>query len=107
MIEDTRQSRQRPLTAQLLTAHFSLFPKEIPMQYDHDKVDEMALALLYLTTFQEQGAVRAWKGMAWEVMDRLYEKGYISDPKNKNKSVYLTEEGQKLSEELFWRYFSK
>jgi predicted transcriptional regulator len=51
--------------------------------------------------------VRAWKGMAWEVMDRLYEKGYISDPKNKNKSVYLTEEGQKLSEELFWRYFSK
>ena len=32
------------------------------MDYDEDKVDEMVLALLYLTSFNEQGFVRAWKG---------------------------------------------
>lgn len=77
------------------------------MEYDKDKVDEMALALLYLTSFTEQHVTRAWKGMDWDVMDRLYEKGYIWDPKNKAKSVALTEEGAKLSEELFFKYFGK
>jgi predicted transcriptional regulator len=43
--------------------------------------------------------------MAWEVLDRLYEKGYIGDPKGKAKSVILTEAGEKLSEELFFKYF--
>ena len=75
------------------------------MDYDKDKVDEMALALLYLTSFSDQYGTRAWKGMAWEVMDRLYEKGYISDPKGKAKSVMLSEEGAKLSEDLFIKYF--
>jgi hypothetical protein len=75
------------------------------MDYDKDKVDEMALALLYLTSFQEEFGTRAWKGMAWEVMDRLYEKGYISDPKGKAKSVVLSEAGAKLSEELFFKHF--
>ena len=55
------------------------------MEYDKDKVDEMALALLFLTSFTEDNETRAWKGMDWEVMDRLYEKGYIWDPKNKAK----------------------
>lgn len=73
--------------------------------YDEEKVDEMVLALLYLTSFQEQGVVRAWKGQDWEVMNRLHEKGLISDPKNKNKSVSLSEEGARRSEELFWQYF--
>ena len=39
------------------------------MEYDTDKVDELVLALLYLTT-HEQGT-RAWKGMDWEAMNRL------------------------------------
>ena len=75
------------------------------MEYDQDKVDEMALALLYLTSFQDQYATRAWKGMAWEVLDRLYEKGYIGDPKGKAKSVILTEVGERLSKELFIKNF--
>lgn len=75
------------------------------MDYDQDKVDEMALALLYLTSFSDKYGTRAWKGMAWEVLDRLYEKGYISDPKGKAKSVILTDEGAKLSEELFHKFF--
>jgi len=76
------------------------------MEYEKDKVDEMALALLYLTTFQEKGCgPRAWKGLDWEVMNRLHEKGYIGDPKSKAKSVALTEEGAKVSEALFKKHF--
>jgi hypothetical protein len=77
------------------------------MEYDKDKVDDMVLALLYLTSFTDQYGTRAWKGMAWEVMDRLYEKGYISDPKGKAKSVMLSEEGEKRSEELFIQHFGR
>ena len=75
------------------------------MDYDQDKVDEIALALLYLTSFCDQFGNRPGKGMAWEVMDRLYEKGYISDPKGKAKSVMLSEEGARLSEALFFKHF--
>ena len=74
------------------------------MEYDKDKVDDTVLALLYLTTIEDYG-IRAWKSMDWGAMDRLFEKGYIDDPKNKNKSVLLTEEGAKRSEELFFQYF--
>ena len=40
-------------------------------------------------------------------MDRLYEKGYISDPKTKAKSVVLSPEATKLAGELFERHFGK
>jgi len=76
------------------------------MDYDRDKVDEMVLALLWLTRFNEdQYGARAWKGHDWEAMDRLHAKGYISDPKSKAKSVVLSEEGERLSRELFERHF--
>jgi hypothetical protein len=41
------------------------------MDYDKDKVDEMVLALLYLTTFNDGPGRRAWKGHDWDAMDRL------------------------------------
>ena len=75
------------------------------MEYNEDKIDEMVLALLYLTSFKEKIAVRAWKGMDWEAMNRLHEKGLISNPKSKSKSVILSEEGVKRSEELFKKHF--
>ncbi|MBW1675835.1 MAG: hypothetical protein JRF30_05675 [Deltaproteobacteria bacterium] len=75
------------------------------MEFDKDKVDEVALALLHLTTFDDGYCFRAWKGMDWGVMDRLHKKGYIGDPKSKAKSIILTEEGARLSEELFRKYF--
>ena len=75
------------------------------MEYDKDKVDEMVLALLYLTSSRDQYATRAWKGLDWEVMDRLYRQGYISDPKGKSASVVLSEAGAKLSKELFFKHF--
>ena len=61
------------------------------MDYDRDIVDEMTLALLYLVTWdrKEGDGARAWKGFDWDTMDRLYEKGLISDPKSKAKSVVM------------------
>jgi hypothetical protein len=75
-------------------------------KFDKDKVDEVTLALLWLTSFKDPVGVRAWKGQDWETMERLHAKGFISDPKNKAKSVVLSEEGEKRSTELFKKYFS-
>src|ERR1035438_2907332 len=76
------------------------------MDYDQDKVDEVTLALLGLTSFKDPVGVRAWKGQDWDTMERLHAKGYISDPKSKAKSVVLSEEGEKRSRELFAKHFA-
>lgn len=75
------------------------------MEYDKDKVDEMVLALLYLTSSTDPYATRSWKGLNLETLDRLYEKGLIGDPRLKSPTVELSKEGAKLSKELFFRYF--
>lgn len=72
------------------------------MDYNKDKVDEAALALLYLTLHNDY---RAWKGLDWDIMNRLHEAGYILDPKNKNKSVEFTQEGLQRAEALFTKLF--
>jgi len=77
------------------------------MEYNKEKVDEMALALLYLTTSRDKYGARAWKGMDWDTLDRLYKKGYIGNPKSKAQSFVLSEEGAKLSEELFFQHFGQ
>ena len=77
------------------------------MDYDSDKIDDMVLALFCLTLHEEYGIVRAWKGHDWDVLDRLHHKGWILDPKNKAKSVVLTDEGLTRAERLFDTYFRK
>jgi hypothetical protein len=76
-----------------------------PMKPNLEKIDEAVLALLYLTSFTEgKGELaftRAWKGHDWEVLDRLHQRGLISDPKSKAKSVALSNEGRRQSEESF------
>jgi hypothetical protein len=77
------------------------------MEYDKEKVDEVVLALLYLTSFTEHGITRAWKGQDWDVLDRLHERGLISDPKSKPRSVVLSEDAAKESARLFCKLFGK
>lgn len=72
--------------------------------YDRNKVDEVILALMYLAL---DNANRAWKSYDWDALDRLYEKGWISNPRSKAKSVALTEEGLAEAARLFEQYFSK
>ena len=74
------------------------------MEIDEGKVDDAVLALLYLTLHDGH---RAWKGMDFDVMNRLHEKGYIDNPINKTKSVWLTDEGLQKSELLFKKLFSQ
>ena len=75
------------------------------MRYDKDKVDEMVLALMWLVIHSDGNAVRAWKGFDWDTLDRLHEKGFISDPKSKAKSVVLSNQAVELSEALFKKHF--
>ena len=77
------------------------------MEVDEHKVDEISLALLYLTTFKDKWGCRAWKSHSWDVLERLYESGYIDDPRSKAKSVLLTDEGVKRSKALFEKHFGK
>ncbi len=72
--------------------------------YDQEKLDTVVLALLYLTLHDGN---RCWKGFDWNVLNRLYEQGWIHDPRNKAKSVVFTEEGLKQSAELFLRFFGE
>jgi len=60
-------------------------------------------SLLYLTGFKEKGY--GLRGMDWEVMNRLHEKGYIGNPKSKARSIHLTEKGARLSEAFFKKHF--
>jgi hypothetical protein len=80
---------------------------EVPNGYRCRKLEHAVLALLYLNSFDDKsGGTRAWKAFPWSVMDQLHEKGYISDPTTKNKSVWLSEEGARLSEELCEKLFA-
>ena len=77
------------------------------MNYDEDKVDDFSLALLYLVSHgREEGCgAWAWKGFDWDTLNRLHEKGLISNPIGKAKSVGMTEEGFLKAEALFEKYF--
>lgn len=79
------------------------------MDSDEDKIDELTLALLYLVTHErhEGFGARAWKGFDWDTLNRLHEKGYISDPIGKAKSVGMSEDGFLRAKELFERHFAK
>ena len=77
------------------------------MQYDEDKVDNFTLALLYLAAHKrEEGfGARAWKGFDWDTLSRLHDKGFISNPVGKAKSVAMPERGFLKSKDLFEKHF--
>jgi hypothetical protein len=76
----------------------------LPGDIDTDKLAEAALAILSLT-LHDGG--RGWKGLDWDVMDLLHEKGWVVDPQSKAKSVVLTEEGERLAREFLVRHFGR
>jgi Domain of unknown function (DUF6429) len=73
------------------------------MDIDTDAIDEAVLALLFLTLHDGN---RAWKGLDWDALSRLHERGLIANPVNKAKSIVLTDEGLRESERLFRQYFT-
>ena len=74
------------------------------MLIDKDRIDDAVLALLYLGRHDQWWM---WKSFDWDAMDRLHEKGLISDPAGKAKSVVFSEEGLRRSEALFREMFGR
>ena len=72
------------------------------MEYDDRLIEDAVLALLAAFS-SDKG--NAWKGFDFEIMNRLHEQGFISNPVNKSKSIWLTDEGmqrgRKIAERLF------
>jgi Domain of unknown function (DUF6429) len=76
---------------------------EVDVELNEQKVDESALAVLWLTLHEER---RVWKSVDWEVMDRLFDKGFISNPASRAKSVVLTDEGLAEAERAARKLFT-
>ncbi|MBE8592680.1 hypothetical protein IQK56_18090 [Pseudomonas sp. MAFF 301449] len=72
------------------------------MEYDDKLIEEAMLALL--VTFSSENG-NAWKGFDFETMNRLHEHGFISDPVNKNKTIWLTAEGLERGRQIADRLF--
>jgi hypothetical protein len=75
------------------------------MSVDQNRIEEVAMALLSLSMFEEHGGTRVWKGLDWDVLDALHARGWIGDPKSKAKSVAVFPEGKVAAQELFKKYF--
>jgi hypothetical protein len=73
------------------------------MQYDADRAGDLALALLYLTLHD---GTRVWKGVDWDVLAHLHARGLIEDPRNRAKSLVLTEAGLERAEAMFREYLA-
>ena len=48
---------------------------------------------------------RVWKRYGFATMDALHERGLITEPRDRQESVYLTDEGLRRAEELAARHF--
>ena len=74
-------------------------------EFDSDKLAEIALAILCLTASTDKVGTRAWKGMDWDVLGLLYERGWIGNPVGKAKSVIVTEDGLQKANRFQEKYF--
>jgi hypothetical protein len=74
------------------------------MKLNNEKIDRAVLAPLYLGLHDES---RTWKGFDWDAMNHLHQKGYISDPVSKSKSVVFTEAGLQEAERLLIECFTE
>jgi hypothetical protein len=78
--------------------------RRFAMPLNTGKIDDAALALLYLTLLDGH---RAWKGFDWDVLGRLHDKGMIGDPVGKVKSVVFTQQGLQRAKALFEEMFEE
>ena len=103
-VESVLHPERYPLVSRVHEAGEGYASAKQAAEIDEDKIDACVLALLQLTLHD---GVWVWKGQDFEVMNRLFEKGYILDPRNKTKSVMFTEKGLVRSKELFDKLFGK
>ena len=75
------------------------------MPYDDQKIEDALLALITVVSNREPG--HFWKNYDFDLMNILYEKGYITQPRSRKKSAHLTLEGQEKGLALAARLFGK
>ncbi len=75
-----------------------------------EKIKELSLLLLYLTSWEEDDVPgemrRNWKGYPFDTVNELTDEDLIRGS-IQSKSVYLTEAGIKNAEELMKKYLGK
>jgi hypothetical protein len=76
--------------------------KQPTLKLNEERIDDAVLALLYLNLYH-CGVV--CRGFDWDAMNRLHEKGLISDPVRKVKSVGFSEDGEKQARKIFEQMF--
>lgn len=80
-----------------------------------EKIEELTLLLMYLTSWEEKEYVcdkndevkeekvkTCWKGYSYDVINKLTDEEYLYH--SKGKSVTLTPEGEKKAKELMSKY---
>lgn len=77
--------------------------REVHVTYNLQRAGELVLALMQLGLHEGS---RTWKSYDWVVLDDLFERGLITDPKSKAKSVVLTDEGMALSRAMAAKYLA-
>ncbi len=78
-------------------------PVRLPDDLDAEKLAEIAIGLLSLTLYDG----RVWKALDWDLMRLLHEKGWISNPVSKAKSVILTNDGERVAAQSLRKHFAK
>jgi Domain of unknown function (DUF6429) len=76
----------------------------LPDKIDEEKLAEIVLAVLWLSAHGDGNNFRVWKGVDWDAMNLLFEKGWIDDPKNRNKSVALSSEGAMSAKRFYEKH---
>jgi len=71
-------------------------PTDLPADLDAEKLAEAALGILSLTLHD---------GRVWNLINILFEKGWICDPESKAKSILLTDEGERLARAFLLKRF--
>lgn len=66
------------------------------------KLEDAVLALLGAFPFDDG---RAWKRYDFSMLEALHTQGWITDPRGKAESVYLTPEGQARAQQLARQLF--
>jgi len=75
------------------------------MNIDIEKAAEIGLAVMALTQHSDQaGCVRAWKGIDWDLLDVMHQRGWIGNPVGKAKSVQMTESGLSVAQTVQAQY---
>ena len=71
-----------------------------------DNEFEIMDELYFVVSFDQlMGSIELTKNKVIKVLESLYDKGWIQDPKGKTKSVVVTEEGERKAEEFLEKYF--